>query len=564
MKKIKLDWYIFLLLLIAFLLRLPGIIDGLPAVYNSTEHFLARTALAMGAAKSIDPGFYIYPTLYTYLLLTFFGCLYLFGGFFGVFANQYDFAVQFLIDPSLIYMFSRSINVALSLATIYILYKFLRHQTNITTAKIGAAIMALSYYLIRFSSFATADILLIFFSTMAILYIYQLTDSKAGKDYFIAGLFCGLAIAAKYNAGFLIFGLVIIAIQNWHTRQVKLVPSLGLSFGGVALGFFVTNPLWLIYPDRFYQGWRLISSQMYHAVSADRGEHFVWEITQIIQHELVFGSLFILGTVFFIFRKEKKHYPVLLVVLLTFFYVGTWTKKGIDYLFAVFPAWIILGSSFLEYILKTYIQNRRLKIIIVLFIFLPSFASAVHQFILHTNQDTREAATEWIVTEIQKDYTVCYDNYHNDLGVFDIERYLSYGASADRLPDIVKQKLIPFSTDPRQISLIPILVLNSSSEVETDNAYEEIALKYRRCSLDELIGLETSFLISNSWFYDSYSSIEIQDYPPGVQISIKEVKDFYQQLNDNHTPIKVFEPNFWTPGPKISIYDLRNIRSSIE
>jgi hypothetical protein len=61
-------------------------------------------------------------------------------------------------------------------------------------------------------------------------------------------------------------------------------------------------------------------------------------------------------------------------------------------------------------------------------------------------------------------------------------------------------------------------------------------------------------------FYESYASIDIQDYPPGVQLGIKDVKNFYQQLNENYTPIKVFEPGFWKPGPMISIYDLKKTR----
>jgi hypothetical protein len=560
MQKFKVDWFIYSILLVAFLLRLPGIVDGLPAVYNSTEHFLARTALFMGATKSLDPGFYIYPTLYTYLLLGIFGFLFLLGSLVGIFEDQYDFAVQFLSEPSFLYAFSRSINVALSLLTMFVLYRFLKNQFNVTTARIGSTIMTMSYFLIRYSSYATSDTLLILFSTLTILYLYKLTNSRSGKDYFITGLFCGLAIASKYNAGFLVFGLLIIVVQSWRYQQITLSKSLGASLGGIAFGFFSTNPLWLIYPERFYDGWRLVSSQMYNAVSAERGEPFLWEITQIVQQELVIGLLFIVGMVFFILRKEKIHYPVLIIVLLTFIYVGTWTKKGVDYLFAIFPAWIILGSCFVEYLLMSYITKRSVKVILILFIFLPSFGRAVHQFILYTNQDTRESAREWIMSEIKKDQRVCYDNSHNDLGVFDIERYLSYGANADQLPENIKKKLIPFSTDPRQISFVPILVLNSSIELKSEIAYEQNALKYRRRSLDELKDLETSFLISNSVFYESYASIDIQDYPPGVQLGIKDVKNFYQQLNENYTPIKVFEPGFWKPGPMISIYDLKKTR----
>jgi hypothetical protein len=242
--------------------------------------------------------------------------------------------------------------------------------------------------------------------------------------------------------------------------------------------------------------------------------------------------------------------------VLTFLYVGTWTKKGLDYLYAVFPAWFILSASLLDHLQKRYINKKLIRIMIVLIIFLPSFASAVLMSVRFINPDTREQATEWIIRNIDKTQTVCYDNYHNDLGVFDIERYLSYGASADQLPDRVKEKLIQFSTDIRQVSFISIVVENTNIIPETDIAYEKIAFKYRRRKLNELLDMDTSFFISNNWYYDSYTSIEIEDYPPGVQKSIREVQVFYKQLTKNYTPIIVFSPTFWTAGPTISIYDL--------
>ena len=560
MSKSDNDKFLYIILLIALLIRLPGIFDGLPAVYNSTEHFLARMALSMGAEKSIDPGFYIYPTFYTYILLILFGCIYLSGLLFGFFSDQYDFAVQFLTDPSIIYIISRSMNVLLSLLTIVIIYNFLIKRTNRTIARFAAMIVAVSFYLVKFSTFATTDTLLILFSMLSAIYLYKLPDSTFVKDYLYAGIFCGLAIAAKYNAGFLIVGLLFIVIQNWRHHRVKITTALGASMGGLLIGFFITNPLWLVYPERFYHGWQLISTQMYSMVSAERGIPFIWEITELIKHEWIIGIIFIVATLYLMFTGEKKHYPLIIVVLFTFFYVGTWTKKGIDYLFAIFPAWILLSSFFIDEIRRKYFQKKYYTMVVVLLILTPSLVSVIYQAALHLNLDTREKATAWIISNINKEQSVCYDNYHNDLGVFDIERYLSYGASADQLPEMIKERLIPLSTDSRQISFIPILVENTNNLSTAENAYEEIALQYRRRTLTELIESQTMYLITNSWYYNSYLTIDVDDYPSGIQQSIYDVQEFYRQLNQNYESFKVFSPGFWTPGPEIRIYDLRQQR----
>jgi hypothetical protein len=538
--------------------------DGLPAVYNSTEHYLAKIALGMGAGKTIDPGIYIYPTFYTYFLLFLFGFLYLLGSSFGFFETSYDFAVQFLIDPSVFYILTRAINVGISLATIYLLYKTLKTLFSDNVARIGAGLMAISYYMIRFSDFATADTVLIFFSTLTILYMYKLEHSENLKNYFFAGIFAGLAIGSKYNAGFLVAGLLLAVFLKWRTQNIPIGPALGLSSGGVVLGFIITNPLWLVFPKRFYQGWQIISAQMYSAVSSERGDPFLWEILKLIQDEMLIGFLFIVATFYFFFRGENKHYPGLVVIVLTFIFVGTWTKKGIDYLFAAFPAWIILSSIFIDQISQKYIRTISVKYLLILIIILPSIIGALYQSILYINQDTREQTTNWLIRNIDYDQKVCYDNSHIDFGVFDIQRYLSYGASIDQLPDPVKQKLQSYSTDPRQINFVPILVSNASCTLKTDNPYETESVRYRRRALTELIELNTTILISNSWFYNSYATVKMREYPLGVQIGIREVQDFYQQIFQNFQPIKQFKPGFWTPGPEISIYNLNQMRHKIE
>ena len=143
--------------------------------------------------------------------------------------------------------------------------------------------------------------------------------------------------------------------------------------------------------------------------------------------------------------------------------------------------------------------------------------------------------------------------------MFDIQRYLSYGVSIAKLPDPVKQRLQVYSMDQRQVNFVPILVSNPSSTLGTDNPYESESVQHRRRVLRELKSLNTSILMSNSWYYKSYMSVNMLDYPLGVQIGIKEVQDFYQQLFQNFKSIKLFKPDFWTPGPEIEIYYLNQM-----
>ncbi len=564
MKIFKNDRFIFLILLIALLFRLPGILDSLPAVNNSTEYFLAKIALNFGAQKSIDPGVYIYPTLYSYLLFLLFALYYVFSHFIGFIDNIYSFAVQFLVEPNSFYIIARSVNVTISLISIYILYKFLKKYANEKVARIAAAFMAFSSYLIQYSYQATPDTLLVFFSTLATIYFYKVFETSSKANFFLTGLYTGLAVAAKYNAGFLLVGLLIVIYQLWRIRKIKLIPTFILSLAGVSIGFFMTNPLWLVYPQRFYEGLRIVSAQMYSAVSAEQGIPFIWETVQLVQDELFIGVIFICATIYFFGQQDKKHIAALSVIILTFFYVGTWSKKGIDYLLAIYPAWIILGGLFLHELLQNKNIKNNFRIIILYLVFIAAFLKAIHSGILLLNEDTREKTTDWMISNINQDDNVCYDNTHNDLGVFDINRYLIYGAGAKMLPEPIKQKIKGYKENPRQVNFTPILVANPSCTLKTNNPYESEIVRFRRRTLIELIHKGTDYLICNSWFFTHYITADIRNYSPGIQIGIKETQDFYQQLFDYYQPIIVFKPDFWSPGPEIRIYDLHQLRQKRE
>jgi len=564
MKIYKIDRFLVGLLTAALLFRIPAIVDGLPATYNSTEYFLAKIAMNMGANLSLDPGIYIYPTLFTYILLFLYTGFYLIGSFFSFFIDVYAFAARFLIDPSGFYLISRIFNVGLFLILLTIVYLFLNRYAGKQIARFAVIIMFLSSYLYRYSCYGTADTLLIFFSTLSIIYFYILYEQPTNKNFLLAGVFSGLAIAAKYNAGFLIFGLIILIILLVRVKKIKILPPFFYSTGGVLIGFLIPNPYWLISPQKFLDGLRLVSAQMYSAVSAESGDPFIWEIVTLIRDEYTIGALFLITTVYYFLNGEKKHLPVVVVILLTYLYVGTWTKKGIDYLFPAYPAWVILSSFLLARISEKYRLFNNYRIIILFVFFLPSFISMIHLFIAYSNQDTREQATEWILRNIQNNETICYDNSHIDLGVFDINRFRSYGIGSDKLPEPVKNELTNYANNKRQINFTPILIPNQSCTLKTDNPYETEAVKFRRRNISELINLGTDYLLTNLRYYNSYLTTNLRSYPLGVQIGIQEVREFYDQIFQYFDPIKTFKPTFWHPGPEINIYDLHQMRRKKE
>ena len=326
----------------------------------------------MGARQSIDPLIYIYPTAYMYILAGLYGVLYISGTVIGIFSNTGDFAIRYLIDPSLFYLAGRVANILFSLLTVLILYVRSQKLFGETTARFAAFYPLSGYYYIQFSRFAVSDTLLILFSTLAILTLLETYRSASRKNYLLSGFFIGLAIGMKYNAGFLVLGLFTLIILHWREHRRENLWKYGsASIFAIIVGFLVFNPLWLLRFSDFYDGYIVMSTQMQSAVSLEFGLNYIWEIREIISHELVIGIGFFVSTLFFLIKRKSLHLILLIPLLVTFLYVGSWQKKGVDYLFAIFPAWIVLFSMWLDQVWGKLEKQKLLRnTLIVLCFFL--------------------------------------------------------------------------------------------------------------------------------------------------------------------------------------------------
>ena len=109
--------------------------------------------------------------------------IFLVGSIFSVFKNSYDFAVQFLVSPSIFYIFGRTVNVLISLFTIFMVF---RKMSKIFTEQIGyiaAIIFAVSYYMILASQQAVSDVWLLLFCTLSTLYFLDFIKDPEEKKY---------------------------------------------------------------------------------------------------------------------------------------------------------------------------------------------------------------------------------------------------------------------------------------------------------------------------------------------------------------------------------------------
>jgi len=557
---------LFGLILVAFLLRFPGIFDGLPAVYNSTEYYHAKLAMSMGARQSLDPQIsnydvynptlYIYPMFYQYLILIQYVLIYLVGSIFSVFKSSYDFAIQFLISPSIFYIVGRFVNILVSLLTIFTVFKKMSKIFSDQIGLISGSIFTLSYFMNIASQQAVSDIWLIFFCTISTLYFLDFLKEPSGRKIILASVFTGLAIGTKYNAGVLLilFFYILWIERNWFfTKNIKYVFYSGLA---LLVSFLITNPYWIIRFPQFLEGLMLINAQASEAIALERGINYLWEFLEIVRFELVVGIGFFVSMVYFILKRNKQATMLLLMIIITFLYVGSWQKKGIDYLYPVFPAWIFILSMFINEIINWIKEKELLKNYVLLLIFVPSILMSGYQIVLKLNLDTRELATKWIVENINQQDKICYDNYQFDLGLFDLNRYIGYGAGSSQIPDQLKSELRGYKNHPNNYSFNPITYKTENDVKKEQNLYKQEKLMYKRKTIKQLIGEDTKYFISNNWFYKPYFEVNPDDFSESTQKNISEIISIYNNLGKNFKIVQKFEPDLWTNGPEITVYSL--------
>src|SRR5215207_3409520 len=236
-------------LLLALGLRLWGLKQGLPYAYNADEnaHFLPRAIGMFG--HDLDPGYYVNPSAYTYVLHILLAVRY--GGRLAV-------GEVFAGDPTAVWTMARAASAVLGTIAVGLLYLAGRRLAGRAAGLLAAALLAVAFLPVFYSHLALNDvptlapICLSLWGTAGVL--------RGGRlgHYALAGAGLGLACATKYTGGIVLAPLLAAC-------AVQLAePGAGRrALGGVALAgalaiaaFFVANPYAFLDHAAFHRGLR--------------------------------------------------------------------------------------------------------------------------------------------------------------------------------------------------------------------------------------------------------------------------------------------------------------------
>ena len=229
----------------ALVLRLWGSRTGLPYVYNADEnsHFVPRAIGMFG--HSLNPDYFINPPAYTYVLHALFSLRWgtdpaVIGG-------------AFAADPTDAFALARGASAFLgALAVALTAIAGARLFDDRRVGALAGALLAVAFLPVHYSHFALNDAPTLAPLAAALVGIAGIYRTGRLREYVLAGLGLGVAIATKYTAGIVLVTLIAAALVApvAHARLRNLAFAIAL----MCAGFAAANPYALLDHQTFREG----------------------------------------------------------------------------------------------------------------------------------------------------------------------------------------------------------------------------------------------------------------------------------------------------------------------
>jgi hypothetical protein len=227
-------------------LRLWGVRQGLPYVYNIDEagHFVPK-AVAM-SMHGLNPHYFVNPPALTYVLHLVFALW--FRGGHGV-IREYE------LHPDQVFLVARVTVALLGAGAVWVLYLLGARLFDRRIGLLAAALEAVAFLPVYYGHFALNDAATLLPLTLSMFGSAGIMQHGRRRDYAFAGIGLGIACASKYTAGIAIVPLAMAVAAHYLSsapaggRRVLVGVAIA---GGCALGgFLLANPYALLDFQRF-------------------------------------------------------------------------------------------------------------------------------------------------------------------------------------------------------------------------------------------------------------------------------------------------------------------------
>jgi Dolichyl-phosphate-mannose-protein mannosyltransferase len=393
-------------------LRLWGVGQGLPYVYNldESDHFVPH-AVAM-FRHGLDPHYFENPPALTYLLHFLFALW--FGGASGV---EHAYAHH----PQQVYVLARVATAVLGTAAIWLLYLLGARLFGRGVGLLAAAIEAVAFLPVFYAHLALNDVPTLAPLTLSLLGTAGVLRRGRALDYLIAGAGLGLACATKYTAGVVLLSLLAATAIRYLERDrdprsaeggnVPALPALaGVAIAGAAAlaAFLLANPYSLLDYAGFHRGLvhQSALSEAQGKLGAPKGgglRYYLWSLTWGLGWVPALAAL---GGALTVWRRERALGWVLVPAAVLFLlFMGVQGRYFGRWLLPIFPILCLLAAFFALRLARTVPARRpRLRTAVIAIAVLALCAQgavySIHTGLVLSRADTRNLTRAWMVGHV--------------------------------------------------------------------------------------------------------------------------------------------------------------------
>ncbi len=424
---IKTHYLLIIIIATGFILRVIGIGYGLPQPYHPDEKQVMSIASKI-IAGDLNPHFFIWPTLYMYLIAIsykFSYCLlWLLQYFFG-FIHPFK-KLYLLIDSNIVtsyhyYLISRSLSIIFGTITIPVTYLIGKELSSKKAGLIAALFIALAYYPVLYSHLGIISTIMVCLTLLSFYFAMKMYQTGRFKYYFEASIIGGLAIAAKYNAAIIIiplfFAHLFLFLKNDYSFNKKFYMKTIIIIIFVLIGFLIGCPYSLLNFEKFTKdvSWVAESQKgLQHTSIYFKGiQSSSWAMDFKFLWEGMGPFLLVLSLAGIILSLFKRKYPYLLLLSfpVCYFLIAGQSKTPVPrYTLIIYPFLFLMSSIFILFLSKYILSFPKAFLIgiIIVVLSIPFYHVIKLDYYL-CQKDTRQLALEWIRENIPRGSKVTYE-----------------------------------------------------------------------------------------------------------------------------------------------------------
>ena len=412
-------WIVAAICGLAFWLRTQPLGYGLPAVYNMDEVAIMNRALSFGTG-TLNPGNFLYPTFYFYVLFAWQGLTLLVGLVLGLWDSLAGFERQFFIDPSALYRSGRLLSALCGVATVIAVYRLATRLFTPMTGLIAALLMAVTPIAVMDAHYVKHDVPVTLLIVLVHVWLARIvtTDNTPNgaavrRDIWIVGALSGLAMSTHYYAVFVVLPVAMVLLTQPQVSWMNRLGDGARAGLAATLVFFAASPFLL---PQLGTAWVDITQN--RAIVMDRateGGAFasLWTYLKMLTSDrtfvvLAFGPIFVL-----LYGASTRNNVLVLAFPLAFLLFISNTVPATRYLNPILPFMAVGGGVFGATVVSSFTSRRRWlwRGLFLLALTMPGLMRSVDVGQFFNQTDTRTLAQQWLEANVPAGSTVLIQPY---------------------------------------------------------------------------------------------------------------------------------------------------------